>query len=185
MDTPTRHKQHSLAGDRRPRLHRKLRPCAGVPGQPARRHPSTAASDTTTVRQVTGWICRHPDNLTSADTDKVTALLDRCPELAAASQLVHSFAAMLANSTGHQLPDWIANAVDSGLVGISHFAQGLIADLGAVTAGLTLPWNSGPVEGNVNRIKMIKRQMHGRANFDLLRKRVLLADREWRTTTQQ
>jgi transposase len=44
-----------------------------------------------------------------------------------------------------------------------------------VTAGLTLPFSSGPVEGNVNRIKMTKRQMYGRAGFDLLRKRVLLA----------
>jgi transposase len=50
------------------------------------------------------------------------------------------------------------------------------SDLAAVTAGLSLPFNSGPVEGNVNRIKMLKRQMYGRANFDLLRKRVLLAD---------
>jgi transposase len=47
--------------------------------------------------------------------------------------------------------------------------------LDAVTAGLTLPHSSGLVEGNVNRIKTIKRQMYGRAGFDLLRKRVLLA----------
>ncbi len=46
----------------------------------------------------------------------------------------------------------------------------------AVTAGLTLPWSSGAVEGNVNRIKMLKRQMYGRASPDLLRRRVLLAD---------
>jgi transposase len=147
---------------------------AFLAGQPAATRPPLPATPPT-VRQVTGWICRHPDNLTSADTDRLTALLDRCPELATANQLVRSFAAMLTHRTGHQLTDWIANAIDSGLAGISHFAQGLIADLGAVTAGLTLPWNSGPVEGNVNRIKMIKRQMYGRANFDLLRKRVLLA----------
>jgi transposase len=55
------------------------------------------------------------------------------------------------------------------------FATGLCRDLDAVNAGLTLPYSSGPVEGTVNRIKMIKRQMFGRANFDLLRKRVLLA----------
>ena len=51
----------------------------------------------------------------------------------------------------------------------------LSRDLDAVTAGLTLPYSSGPVEGAINRIKMIKRQMFGRAKFDLLRKRVLLA----------
>ncbi|GAA2348614.1 hypothetical protein [Dactylosporangium salmoneum] len=59
--------------------------------------------------------------------------------------------------------------------GITKFATGLTADLDAVTAGLSLPFSSGPVEGNVNRIKMIKRQMYGRAGFDLLRKRVPLS----------
>jgi transposase len=49
-------------------------------------------------------------------------------------------------------------------------------DQDAVTAGITLPWNSGIVEGHVNRIKMLKRQMYGRANPDLLRRRILLAD---------
>jgi transposase len=56
------------------------------------------------------------------------------------------------------------------------FAAGLGKDWPAVTAGLTLPWRSGTVEGHVNRIKMIKRQMYGRAKPDLLRKRVLLAE---------
>jgi transposase len=53
---------------------------------------------------------------------------------------------------------------------------GLRRDQDAVTAGLTLPWSSGAVEGHVNRIKMLKRQMFGRAKPDLLRKRILLAD---------
>ena len=54
--------------------------------------------------------------------------------------------------------------------GVSRFATGLTAGLDAVTAGLSLPFSSGPVEGNVNRIKMIKRQVYGRAGSDLLRK---------------
>ncbi|WP_243769588.1 hypothetical protein [Streptomyces cyanogenus] len=57
------------------------------------------------------------------------------------------------------------------------FAQHLERDLDAVIAGLTQPWNSGVVEGHANRIKLLKRQMFGRAGFELLRKRVLLADR--------
>lgn len=61
------------------------------------------------------------------------------------------------------------------LPSLRHFAQHLERDLDAVIAGLTLPWNSGVVEGHVNRIKMLKRQMFGRAGFELLRKRVLLA----------
>jgi transposase len=68
----------------------------------------------------------------------------------------------------------IAGARDAGLPGISSFAKGLEQDLDAVTQGLTSRWNSGPVEGRVNHIKMIKRQMFGRASLPLLRKRVLL-----------
>ena len=59
--------------------------------------------------------------------------------------------------------------------GAGSFAVGLHSDFDAVTAGLTTDWNSGLVEGAVNRIKMLKRQMFGRAGFALLRKRVLLA----------
>jgi transposase len=55
------------------------------------------------------------------------------------------------------------------------FVNGVRSDQLAVTAGLTLPFSSGAVEGQVNRIKMLKRQMFGRAGLDLLRKRVLLA----------
>jgi transposase len=60
------------------------------------------------------------------------------------------------------------------LPALHSLVTGLRRDLAAVTAGFTLPWSSGAVEGNVNRIKMIKRQMYGRASFDLLRKRILL-----------
>ena len=127
------------------------------------------------VREVTGWICRHPDHLVERDTDRLQAILDRCPDLAYAAELVRSFADMLTNLHGNQLSAWIAAAQQAALPGITAFATGLTNDLDAVTAGLTLPHSSGPVEGNVNRIKMIKRQMYGRAGFDLLRKRVLLA----------
>ncbi|MGD0934711.1 MAG: transposase, partial [Streptosporangiaceae bacterium] len=94
--------------------------------------------------------------------------------LRAASEQVRTFAAMLTQLTGQDLPQWISDARDAGLPGISSFARGLEQDLDAVTNGLTMPWNSGPVEGRVNHIKMIKRQMFGRAGLPLLRKRVLL-----------
>ncbi|WP_280526320.1 transposase [Streptomyces griseofuscus] len=74
------------------------------------------------------------------------------------------------------LKQWIESArATTGLPSLSRFAQHLERDLDAVTAGLTQPWNSGVVEGHVNRIKMLKRQMFGRAGFALLRKRVLLS----------
>lgn len=127
------------------------------------------------VREVTGWICRHPDHLVERDADQLRAILECSPELTIAADLVRSFAQMLTSLHGNRLGEWIAAAQQTGLPGIASFANGLTSDLDAVTAGLTLPHSSGPVEGNVNRIKMIKRQMYGRAGFDLLRKRVLLA----------
>jgi transposase len=127
-----------------------------------------------TVRDVTGWLTRHPDSLTEDDRLQLKAVLGRCPELQAASDQVRAFAAMLTQLTGQDLPQWISGARDAGLPGISSFAKGLQQDLDAVTQGLTTRWNSGPVEGRVNHIKMIKRQMFGRAGLPLLRKRVLL-----------
>jgi len=68
----------------------------------------------------------------------------------------------------------LSDARAAGLPGISSFAKGLEQDLDAVTHGLTSHWNSSPIEGRVNHIKMIKRQMFGRAGLLLLRKHVLL-----------
>jgi transposase len=83
---------------------------------------------------------------------------------------------MLTHRQGEKLPAWAGDADASDVQEMRGFAAGLRRDWPAVTAGLTLPWSSGTVEGHVNRIKMIKRQMYGRARPDLLRKRVLLAD---------
>jgi transposase len=127
-----------------------------------------------TVRDVTNWLCRRPDTLTEDEKPRLKAILDRCPELQAASDQLRAFAAMISGLTGENLPQWIDAARTAGLPGIASFAKGLEQDLDAVTNGLTMPWSSGPVEGRVNHIKMIKRQMFGRAGLPLLRKRVLL-----------
>jgi transposase len=127
-----------------------------------------------TVRDVTNWLCRRPDDLTDDERPKLKAVLDRCPELDTASAQVRAFAAMITDLTGQNLPQWMAAARDAALPGIASFAKGLEHDIDAVTNGLTMSWSSGPVEGRVNHIKMVKRQMFGRAGLPLLRKRVLL-----------
>jgi transposase len=105
------------------------------------------------VRQVTGWICRKPADLTDDESHSLTAILNQCPELRTAHDLVRGFANMLTQRHGAtELASWISAATTADLPGISTFAQHLNADLEAVTAGLTLPWSSGPVEGTVNRI---------------------------------
>jgi transposase len=81
---------------------------------------------------------------------------------------------MICDRADTDLPTWICAVRADDLPQLHAFADGLERDWDAVLAGLTLPWNSGPVEGHVNRIKMLKRQMYGRATLPLLRKRVLL-----------
>jgi hypothetical protein len=126
-----------------------------------------------TVRDVTNWLTRRP-TLTQDEKPQLKAILDRCPELQAAAALVRGFATMITELTGQHLRQWMAAARQAALPGISSFAKGLELDLDAVTNGLTMNWSSGPVKGRVNHIKMVKRQMFGRAGLPLLCKRVLL-----------
>ena len=65
--------------------------------------------------------------------------------------------------------DWLEDATNSNIKPLKGFARGLKADLSAVTDALSLPWRQGQTEGQVNRLKLVKRSMYGRANFDLLR----------------
>ncbi|MEV6031234.1 ISL3 family transposase [Nonomuraea sp. NPDC052116] len=124
-------------------------------------------------RRVTDWLMTHPDRLGSEGEAGLEQILARCPELADAAGLVRSFATMMTNRDGHLLDEWIAAAEAGASSYLATFAAGLRRDHAAVQAGLTLPHSSGAVEGTVNKIKFLKRQMFGRANFDLLRARVL------------
>jgi transposase len=125
---------------------------------------------------VASWILTPPGKLTSDDRAALAQITGRCEELKATRDLVREFAGMLCHRHGEHLETWVAKAENGPVSELSGFAKGLRKDWAAVTAGLTVSYSSGPVEGHVNRIKMIKRQMYGRANPDLLRKRILLAD---------
>lgn len=137
--------------------------------------PSPVPAPIPKPRKISGWILRHPDHLTDSDRAGLSAALAVCPHLRALVSHVRRFAEILTHRHGNQLPDWLA-AIDAETEqpDLTSFATGLRRDLKAVTNGLTLSHNSGPVEGHVNRIKMLKRQMFGRANLDLLRRRILL-----------
>ena len=124
---------------------------------------------------VTRWILSRPETLTEIEQLRLKAVLANCPELDALTGHVRSFAHMLTERQGERLPQWLDAVRQDDLPSLHTLAAGIDRDRDAVIAGLTLPWNSGVVEGHVNRIKMLKRQMFGRAGFGLLRKRVLLA----------
>jgi transposase len=79
------------------------------------------------------------------------------------------FLAIVREHRGVDLEASIAETIHSDLEDLARFARGLQEDLAAVTAGLTLPWSNGPVEGQITRLKLLKRQGYGRAGFPLLR----------------
>jgi transposase len=115
-----------------------------------------------------------PDSrLTDEDRNSLAQARAQCPDLDTLVRLTHGFTQLVRNRGGARLETWINEATNCPFPPISGFAAGLHRDYDAVVAGLTHHWSSGAVEGTVNRIKMIKRQMFGRANLDLLRKRVL------------
>ena len=74
-----------------------------------------------------------------------------------------------------RLDPWLTHAADGTVQRLRRFAKRLSADYDAVRAALTLAWSNGPVEGQISRLKALKRQMYGRANLDLLERRFLLA----------
>ena len=93
--------------------------------------------------------------------------------VAEAYSLGQRFINMVRDRQPDKLLPWLGDAVKSGIDTLKWFANGIQQDLDAVMNALSLPWSNGQTEGQVNRLKFIKRQMYGRANFDLLRKRVI------------
>ncbi len=92
-----------------------------------------------------------------------------------AVMLAQEFAAMVRERSGSKLDGWLERASASGIPTVRNFAASLHQDYAAVQAAVSLPWSNGPTEGNINRLKMLKRPMYGRAKVDLLRQRVLAA----------
>jgi transposase len=128
------------------------------------------------TRQITRWLLTRPDRLREEEQEQLGQITERCPHIQALSGHVSSFAEMMTGRTGSRdLESWLtAIEADDSQPDLRSLAAGIRNDQQAVTNGLSLPYSSGKVEGTVNKIKMIKRQMYGRAGFVLLRKRVIL-----------
>lgn len=107
-----------------------------------------------TVRDTTRWLTQHPDSLPEDDRQRLKGVLARCPELERLADLVRDFAKMMVNLDGHLLDDWLAAVDTDQPPDLRSLIRGLTVDHAAVTAGLTIPFSSGIVEGHVNRIIM-------------------------------
>lgn len=102
----------------------------------------------------------------------VEALCDISPEIRRIRELALSFREVFHKRALSAFDAWRRAAEEGPL---RRFAAGLAADIDAVRAAIALPWSNGPTEGQINRPKLLKRQVYGRAGFDLLRARVLHA----------
>jgi transposase len=128
-----------------------------------------------TPRQATWLTLRRPEHVTEDEQQLLVQLHQAHPAFAQAIALAQDFARLLRARQPDKLEAWLQQAATSALVVFRRLAHSFQRDYAAVKAGVTLPWSSGPVEGQINRLKMLKRQMFGRARLDLLSCRFVLA----------
>lgn len=127
------------------------------------------------ARQAAFMLVRREEELEPDDQALLERLCAQEPQLQMARKLSGEFLMMIRDRKGERLDDWLGRAEASGIAEMYNFVTGVKRDKAAVLAGLTLVDSSGQVEGQVNRLKFIKRAGYGRAKFDLLRSRVLAA----------
>jgi transposase len=161
---------------------RRLRQAQGLaPGQRCPRQPLPSVAEPPcqplTPRRATWLVLRRATKRTEAETQQLAQLRAQQAAVAEAIDLAEDFAALVRQRQPAQLDPWLQRATTSTLEALQRFAKGLYEDYEAVKAGVTLPWSTGPVEGHINHLKMLKRQMFGRARLDLLSRRFLRAPR--------
>jgi transposase len=108
--------------------------------------------------------------LSKAEAVTIAAIENGVPLLVEARAYIASFQAMVRNKLDAELTAWIAQARSSL---VASFASGVAEDEDAVRAAITLPWSNGQTEGQITKLKLVKRQMYGRANIDLLQARLI------------
>jgi transposase len=135
------------------------------------------AGHSLTPRRATWLVLRRADKRTEHEVQQLRLLRAQHTDLAEAIDLAQDFAQLVRLRRPAQFDAWVERAVTSTVNPLQRFATGLGEDYAAVKAGITLRWSNGPVEGHINRLKMLKRQMFGRARLDLLSRRFVLAPR--------
>ncbi len=131
-----------------------------------------------TPHRVVGLMLRHQDDLTEEELQGLRQVCQLHCQLKHLNVLFQQFTQILRERRGEELDQWLHAAFHAGIPELRAFVNKLRQDQQAVQTGLVLKWNNGVVEGQVNRLKFLKRSMYGRANFDLLRLRVL-HQRKW------
>jgi len=159
---------------------RRLRQAQGLPpGHRRARQPlptvAAPACQPLTPRRATWLVLRRATKRTEAEAQQLAQLREQQAEVTEAIALAQEFTQLVRQRQPEALEPWLQRASTSTVEAIQRFATGLYEDYTAVKAGVTLPWSTGPVEGHINRLKMVKRQMFGRACLDLLSRRFVRA----------
>jgi transposase len=128
-----------------------------------------------TARQAAWLVVRHEAQRTKDDAQQLDQLRAQHADVGEAIDLAQDFAHLVRQRQPQQLEPWLARAGKSAMGAFQRFAKGVRDDYDAIKAGVTLPWSNGPVEGQITRVKLLKRQMFGRASLALLERRFVLA----------
>jgi transposase len=124
-------------------------------------------------RPLARLFARDPKKLSASDREYLGELWRWNTELETAYELAQGFCRMLRKRNPEMLDGWLEEASQSDSPELCSFAEGLREDYGAVQAALCERWSNGQVEGQINRLKLLKRQMYGRAKLDLLKRRAV------------
>jgi transposase len=124
-------------------------------------------------RQAAFLFIRRPEKLSQVQEADLEVLLNGNPQFNQWRELAQQFMTMLRKRDVSAFDGWLGAVAEHGSGSMKRFASGLQADYAEVAAALTYEWSNGPTEGHINRLKLVKRQMFGRAKLDLLRKRVM------------
>jgi transposase len=147
-------------------------PCASA-SPPAARHTVQPRISKRSPWQVARLLLRPQEDLGETDATYWEAVCRLAPKLALASMLSSQFVQIVRERKCKELAPWLHEAKTCPLEAFRRFARGLEKEYAALSAALSEPWSTGQVEGHITRLKLLKRQMYGRANIDLLRLRVL------------
>ncbi len=144
-----------------------------TPQQSAHFLQGTTTFTTPSVRRLPAWVQKPQQDLTAEQRRFLTHLCVISIDMSVVRELALAFRQLMKEHAVAAFPLWLEKAEQCAVVELRNFAVGLRQEYAAVAAALESPWSKGPVEGHVNRLKTIKRQMYGRAHFDLLKARVL------------
>ncbi|MDQ6661755.1 MAG: ISL3 family transposase [Chloroflexota bacterium] len=139
----------------------------------AQAKPASCPCVPPTSRRLAWFLMRDPESLSTTEQVVMAQLKEKGGEVISAYKLVHDFRRIMKGRLAGELDGWLQAAKESRIATMQNFALGIEKDKAAVVGALVHEWSQGQVEGQVNRLKLRKRQLYGRANFDLLRHYVL------------